>query len=59
MPYRFEAGTPSVADAIAFGEAVRWFSAQDQIAIHAHEKSLMQYATEQAEDFKGLTIIGQ
>jgi len=59
LPYRFEAGTPNVADAIAFGEAVRWFASQDQVAVQAHEKALMEYATTQAEAFEGLTIIGK
>ncbi|TBR37837.1 SufS family cysteine desulfurase [Marinomonas agarivorans] len=59
LPYRFEAGTPNVADAIAFGEAIRWFSALDQTALHAHEQAVMQYATEQANAFDGLSIIGQ
>lgn len=59
LPYRFEAGTPSVADAIAFGEAIHWFSAIDQKALQQHEQALMAYATEQAEAFDGLTIIGQ
>lgn len=59
LPYRFEAGTPNVADAIAFGEAVRWFNSLDQQALHIHEQALMNYAVEQAIEFEGLTIIGQ
>jgi cysteine desulfurase / selenocysteine lyase len=58
LPYRFEAGTPNVGDAIAMGEAIRWFSALDQEAVAAHEKALLDRATELAEKFEGLTIIG-
>ncbi|MBU2237738.1 MAG: cysteine desulfurase, partial [Gammaproteobacteria bacterium] len=58
LPYRFEAGTPNVGDAIAMGEAIRWFSALDQDAVAAHEKALLDHATELAEQFEGLTIIG-
>ncbi|MBJ7539194.1 aminotransferase class V-fold PLP-dependent enzyme [Marinomonas transparens] len=58
LPYRFEAGTPNVGDAIALGEAIRWFSALDHHAVVAHEKALLDYATELAENFDGLTIIG-
>ena len=58
LPYRFEAGTPNVADVIAFGEAIRWFSSLDLAAVQAHENALMQRATEQAEAFEGLTIVG-
>ncbi|MCV2402583.1 SufS family cysteine desulfurase [Marinomonas sp. C2222] len=59
LPYRFEAGTPNVADAIAMGEAVRWFSALDQAGVAAHEKALLDHATKLAEEFEGLTIIGK
>lgn len=58
LPYRFEAGTPNVGDAIAMGEAIRWFSALDQVAVAAHEKALLDHATKLAEAFEGLTIIG-
>jgi cysteine desulfurase/selenocysteine lyase len=58
LPYRFEAGTPNVGDAIAMGEAIRWFSALDQDAVAVHEKALLDHATELAEAFEGLTIIG-
>lgn len=58
LPYRFEAGTPNVGDAIAMAEAIRWFSALDQEAVAAHEKALLDHATELAEAFEGLTIIG-
>lgn len=58
LPYRFEAGTPNVGDAIAMGEAIRWFSSLDQDAVAAHEKALLDHATELAEQFEGLTIIG-
>lgn len=58
LPYRFEAGTPNVGDAIAMGEAIRWFSALDHDAVSAHEKALLDCATTLAESFEGLTIIG-
>lgn len=59
LPYRFEAGTPNVGDAIAMGEAIRWLSALDRDAVEAHEKALLDHATELAEQFEGLTIIGK
>ncbi|MFT2111144.1 aminotransferase class V-fold PLP-dependent enzyme [Marinomonas sp. 2405UD68-3] len=58
LPFRLEAGTPNVGDAIAFGEAIRWFSALDLEGIQAHEKALMDYATEKAKEFEGLMIVG-
>jgi len=58
LPFRLEAGTPNVGDAIAFGEAIRWFSDLDLEGVQAHEKALMDYATEKAKEFEGLTIVG-
>lgn len=59
LPYRMEAGTPNIAGAIGMGEAVRWFNALDLKGLRAHESALMASATEQAEAFDGLTIIGR
>ncbi|MGI1678593.1 MAG: SufS family cysteine desulfurase [Cellvibrionaceae bacterium] len=58
LPYRFEAGTPNIAGAIAMGEAIRWFSELDLKAVQQHEDSLLKSATEQALDFDDLKIIG-
>ncbi|MCB5162814.1 aminotransferase class V-fold PLP-dependent enzyme [Marinomonas algarum] len=58
LPYRFEAGTPNVADAIALGEAIRWFSSLDHDSVVAHEKALLDHATKLAKEFDGLTIVG-
>lgn len=59
LPYRLEAGTPNVGDAIALGEAIRWFSELDYAEIAAHEKALMARATELAKEFDGLRMIGE
>ncbi len=59
LPYRLEAGTPNVADAIAFGVAIDWFKGLDRQAIEQHEASLLDAATAQAGDFQGLTIVGK
>jgi cysteine desulfurase/selenocysteine lyase len=59
LPYKLEAGTPNIAGVIALGEAVRWFSALDLPAVQRHEETLLARATEQAEDFAGLTVIGR
>lgn len=58
LPNRFEAGTPHIAGAIGLGKAVEWFSSLEMPAVMAHERALMQRATEQAEAFEGLRIIG-
>ncbi|GAA5315566.1 MAG: cysteine desulfurase [Candidatus Pelagadaptatus aseana] len=58
LPYRLEAGTPNIADAIAMGVAIEWFQSLDQDGLKQHEAKLLARATELAEDFEGLTIIG-
>lgn len=58
LPYRLEAGTPNIAGVIALGVAIDWFSRLDMAALKAHESALITSATRQAEDFEGLTIVG-
>ena len=58
LPFRFEAGTPNIADAIGFATAIEWFRQLDLEAVHTHEENLLRSATEQAQDFPGLTIVG-
>ncbi|MBM7332661.1 aminotransferase class V-fold PLP-dependent enzyme [Alloalcanivorax marinus] len=58
LPYKFEPGTPHIAGVIGFGIAVGWLQQQDRAALAAHENALLAAATEQAEAFDGLKIIG-
>ncbi|AWL12709.1 Cysteine desulfurase [Saliniradius amylolyticus] len=58
LPNRLEAGTPNIAGAIGFAAAIGWFSQLDLDAVKTHEASLIQSATEQADAFEGLTIVG-
>jgi len=58
LPYRFEAGTPNVADAIAFAVAINWFKQLPRQDIHAHEQSLLAQCTAQLQDIEGLRLIG-
>ena len=59
LPYKFEAGTPNIADAIGMGVAMHWFAKLDIPAMQAHEAALLASATDQAEAFDGLTIVGR
>lgn len=59
LPYRLEAGTPNIAGAIGMGAAINWFRGLDLEAVKAHEAALMASASEQAQDFEGLTVIGR
>lgn len=58
LPYKFEAGTPSVAEAIGLGAAVDYLSAIGMEAIHAHEQAIIQYAMDRLEEVPGVTIFG-
>jgi cysteine desulfurase/selenocysteine lyase len=58
LPYKFEAGTPAIAEAIGLGAAITYLESIGMEAIHAHEKSLVVYALERLEEIPGVTVIG-
>jgi len=58
LPYKFEAGTPAIAEAVGFGAAVDYLSAVGMDAIAAHEHQLTEYALERLEEIPGLTVFG-
>ena len=58
LPYKFEAGTPNIADTIALGTAIDYVNAIGMDTIAEHEHHLLAYATEQALSIPELTIIG-
>ncbi len=59
LPYKFEAGTPNIADTIAFKAAIDFITGIGKKEIRKHEESLLAYATAQLEQLPGLTIIGK
>lgn len=59
LPYKFEAGTPNIADVVAFKAAIDFVNEIGREAILQHEVELLEYATEQLEQIEGLTIIGK
>lgn len=58
LPYKFEAGTPNIADAIGLGAAIDYLLALDLDAVAAHETRLVQAATEDLRKIPGLRLIG-
>ncbi len=58
IPQKFEAGTPSVADAVGFGAACDFLSSVSMAAIHEHEWRLTAYAYAQLQELPGITIYG-
>ena len=59
LPYKFEAGTPNIADTIAFKAAIEFTTGIGKEEIRRHENALLAYATEQLEEIPGLRIIGR
>ncbi len=55
-PYKFETGTPPIAEAIAFKEAIRYIENIGFDKIHQHEQTLLNYAKEKLSKIKGITI---
>ncbi len=58
LPYKFEAGTTSIAEAIGLGAAVEYVQAIGMEKIHAYEKLLTAYAYERLSEISGVTIYG-
>ena len=58
LPFKFEAGTPNIADFIALKPAVDFIQDIGKKNIHAHEDTLLRYATEKLEKIEGLHIRG-
>jgi cysteine desulfurase/selenocysteine lyase len=59
LPYKFEAGTPPIAQAIGLAAAIDYISQLDRQAAKNWEHSLLKQATEMANDIPGMRIIGQ
>jgi cysteine desulfurase/selenocysteine lyase len=58
LPYKFEAGTPNIADVIGFGAAIDYLTKLGMNNVREHEIELTTYAIEKLSKIKGLTIYG-
>ncbi len=58
LPYKFEAGTPAIAEAVGFGAAVDYLSSVGMDNIAAHEHEIAEYALERLEEIPGVKIFG-
>jgi cysteine desulfurase/selenocysteine lyase len=59
LPYKYEAGTPNIADTIAFKAALDFTRQIGKEKIRRHENELLRYATEQLKQVPGLKIVGE
>jgi len=58
VPYKFEAGTPPILEAIGLGAAIDWISQFDAEDIHQHEMALYHAARDGLADLNSVRIIG-
>jgi len=58
LPYKFEAGTPNIADAIATGVAVDYLTDLEMDNVWEHEQQLTAYALDRLTALNGITIFG-
>ncbi len=59
LPYKYEAGTPNIADVVAFKAALDFVDQVGREDIRRHEEELLQYATAKLEHVPGLKVIGR
>jgi len=58
LPYKFEAGTPNIADVIAFGQAIEFINGLGKEVMAAHEQELLQYATDKVSALPSVKLVG-
>ena len=58
IPYKFEAGTPNIADIVAFSHAVEFIESLGKAAIIAHEGRLLAHANTRLQEIDGLRFVG-
>ncbi|WP_246624860.1 aminotransferase class V-fold PLP-dependent enzyme [Oceanobacter mangrovi] len=59
LPYKFEAGTPNIAGAIALGAAIEYLNGLDRKMLAAQEEVLIKKAHAMAAELGGIRIIGE
>jgi cysteine desulfurase/selenocysteine lyase len=58
LPYKFEAGTPPIAEAVGLGAAVDYLSTLGMDRVRAHEQALTAYMLERLAEVPGLRVVG-
>ena len=59
LPYKYEAGTPNIADIIAFRAAIDFVNGIGKKNIKEYEDELLQYGTNKLRQIPGLRIVGE
>jgi cysteine desulfurase / selenocysteine lyase len=58
LPYKFEAGTPPIAEAVGLGAAVDYLSAIGMERVRSHERALTAYMLQRLAEVPGLRVVG-
>jgi cysteine desulfurase / selenocysteine lyase len=58
LPYKFEAGTPPIAEAVGLGAAVDYLDALGMERVRAHERALTAYMLDRLAEVPGLRVAG-
>jgi cysteine desulfurase/selenocysteine lyase len=58
VPWKFEAGTPPIAEAAGLGVAIDYLAGIGMDTVRAHERELTEYALERLPEVEGITIFG-
>jgi cysteine desulfurase/selenocysteine lyase len=58
LPYKFEAGTPNIADTIGLGAAIEYLNSLGLEQIEQHEAGLLNYATQAVSAISGVRLVG-
>jgi len=58
LPFKFEAGTPPVAEAVGLGVAAEYLSTLGMARVRAHERKLTAYMLQRLAEVPGLRVVG-
>ncbi len=58
LPWKFEAGTPSIAEGIGLGAAIDYLNSLGMAAVHEYEQFITNYALEALSEVEGITLYG-
>jgi len=58
LPWKFEAGTPAIAEGIGLGAAVDYLTGLGMAEVHAHEQAIVGYALDRLHEIKGAHVYG-
>jgi len=58
LPWKFEAGTMNIAEAVGLGAAVRWLEAVGMENVFAHDRELAAYTMQRLAELPGVRVLG-